>query len=134
MRFYVIPGDPTPLQRARLSSFKKVYDPQKNQKLLAGIALSAQHNDQPLFEGALNLDVIFFMKTPIKKRNQLMGKPHATKADLDNLIKFCCDVGNNILWHDDAQISQISAKKIYDPNPRTEFTIIELKNPKVDLK
>jgi Holliday junction resolvase RusA-like endonuclease len=51
------------------------------------------------------------------------GSPrlHTIKPDIDNLIKFVMDCGQNILWNDDSTICQIESKKIYSKHPRTEI-------------
>lgn len=122
MKLYVIDGDPIPLKRPRLS-YRKVYDSQKNQKLLAGITMASQHGNDPIFDGPLEITITFYMYIPVLKRKQLLGKPHAARCDLDNLIKYVLDAANGILYHDDAQIAVIHAKKVYDMHPRTEFLI-----------
>jgi Holliday junction resolvase RusA-like endonuclease len=44
------------------------------------------------------------------------------------MIKYICDISNKIIYHDDAAIVHISAKKVYDLNPRTEFIISEIRS------
>jgi len=126
MKVFVIAGDPTPLARPRFSH-KRVYDSQKNIKIVASISIKQQQGDAPLLDGALHLDVTFYMKAPVsisaKRRQLLYGTNHLFKPDLDNLIKYICDICNNVTYEDDSIISSISAHKIYDENPRTEFTL-----------
>lgn len=130
VKVYVIKGDPTPLMRARVSG-KRIYDPQKNLKLIAGIDLASQHNNDTLLEGPLHLDVTFFMapskSVSLKRRNALQGQYHIFKPDTDNLIKYIGDLCNGLIYHDDCSIAKITAKKVYDLNARTEFTITCLK-------
>lgn len=123
---YNLPGKPIPLQRPRFSA-GKVFDAQKQQKLIAGIQLKKQHNNQPPLIGPLRLHVTFFM--PITKemaKSKNIFYYHQVRPDLDNCIKWICDVANTILYHDDAQICSITAHKVYDKDPRTEFTLREL--------
>lgn len=124
---YVIPGNPVPLARAR-HTYRKVYDSQKNEKLISGINLRNQHQERPLLEGPLQLDVVFYMpiaKTRAKFAKSLIGTAHFYTPDLSNMIKFIEDVSSGILYKDDCQIVSIIAKKIYG-DPRTEFTIKKL--------
>lgn len=96
---YVINGDPIPLARARYG-LKKVYDPQKNQKLLFGVYLNNQFEDQPLITGPVHLDVTFYMPWSKQTKTEWNNKAkkrvtkdpyHKYRPDLDNLIKFVCD-------------------------------------------
>lgn len=126
MKIFVIPGDPTPLARPRLSA-RKIYDSQKNVKLVASLTLQQQQGDDPLLAGPLHLDITFFMKTPesisAKRRSLLYGTQHIFKPDLSNLIKFYEDICSNVVFHDDCVIAVITAKKVYDEKPRTEFSL-----------
>ena len=45
----------------------------------------------------------------------------------DNCIKYLCDVSQNIIYKNDSAVSAIKAIKLYDMNPRTEFTITQIK-------
>lgn len=119
---YIINGDPVPLSRPRFAEGGRVYDPQKNQKLMMGIALSSQHDEKPLLTGPLELSVTFFFK--VSKRNR--KGYHSCRPDLDNCIKMILDVANSILFADDSQIASIIAQKMYDTIPRTEFSLREL--------
>lgn len=120
---YVIQGDPIPLARARHGA-KKVYDCQRHQKLVHGIDLRNQHDNQPLFLGPLHLIIVFYVKIPqAQAKKNISGKPHVSKPDLSNLIKYVEDVATGILYPDDKQVCKITARKEYDEHPRTEFKI-----------
>jgi len=124
---YTIPGDPIPLARCRYGN-GRVWDAQKQVKYGCGIQLLNQHNGKPLYSGPLQMDVTFFMAIPkTGAKSKLLGSYHYQRPDLDNLIKFISDVANGILYADDATISFITSKKIYDRDPRIEFIITELK-------
>lgn len=45
------------------------------------------------------------------------------RPDIDNLIKQVLDLAQPILFTNDSIVAQLAAKKVYDLNPRTEFTI-----------
>lgn len=126
MKVFVIPGDPTPLARPRFYN-RRIYDSQKNIKLVAALHVQSQQNNDPLLEGPIHLDITFYIKTPEsiskKRRELLFGKPHSFKPDLSNLVKFYEDICAGVVYHDDCIIASITAKKIYDAIPRTEFTL-----------
>lgn len=127
---YIIQGPPAPWSRVAPDyRHRRMYDTQKNLKLIIGIELSKQHDLRDLFEGPIQVDWRFYLEIPPtlkKKREQWIGKPHATKPDISNLIKFYEDVANKILFKDDCQIALGTWSKVYDDNPRTEFTITRL--------
>jgi Holliday junction resolvase RusA-like endonuclease len=122
----VVAGPPQPLLRPRFNSrgaFHKAYDPQQQIKEEISFEIKQQYR-LPLLSGPLKLNVTFFMKIPKMskvKSTAIIGQPHTKKPDLSNLIKFIEDVCTGIVYTDDALIHSISAKKIYDPIPRTEF-------------
>jgi len=136
---YVLIGDPVPLARARVTGGNRiVYDSQKLIKHSLINQLLDQHGDRPLYEGPLHLDVTFYMRMPkgmLKKTAENTGKYHVYKPDLDNCIKLIGDIASidiygeidGVLLKDDCTIASITAKKVYDINPRTVFTITELK-------
>lgn len=129
MQVYKIPGEPIALARPRFSlSSKRVYNSQRNTMTAASIYLQSQHNTGKPYEGPLHLDIVFYFpipkKTPKSKLSTFIY--HHYRPDLSNCIKFIEDIAIGILYKDDAIIASISAKKVYDSNPRTEFTIQSL--------
>lgn len=120
---YVIPGNPIPLARPRFFN-GRVYDSQKQVKFATGIIIRHQHGDRPKYEGPLHLNVNFFMKPPKKNINTW----HTNTPDLDNMLKFIADVSIGILYEDDKNIAKITTCKIYDNDPRVEFTLTPLQH------
>lgn len=127
-RTYILPGNPIPLARPRLGH-RKVWDSQKNLKLLFGIELQNQHQGD-MMEGSLLLDITFYIQIPIswsdKRRESYIGRYHSSKPDTSNLIKFVEDVATGIIYNDDAQISKIIAQKVYALESSTSFTLRQI--------
>lgn len=121
---YIIKGEPIALARPRHGRNNQIYDSQRNEKLVNGITLLAQHHDRPMYTGPLHLDVTFFM--PIKPTGKKKDGYHSYTPDLDNMIKWVCDISNNVLFVDDCIVAKITAAKVYDRVPRTEFTFVRL--------
>jgi Holliday junction resolvase RusA-like endonuclease len=140
-KHYVIKGDPVALARVRFSRVGGIYDSQKHIKVVWGIDLQRQHNEEPFFSGPLFMDVIFYFPIPKncsrKRAKELAGQYHISKPDSSNLLKFVEDVATKILYNDDCIIAYHCVEKLYDDGngPRTEFVLRELvnKRPKREL-
>jgi len=122
---YVIKGDPVAMARARFGD-GRVYDSQKNVKVITTITLQSQHNDEPFFEGPLNLNLSFYLPIVSAKKIRLNCKPHTQAPDLDNLIKYIAGVASGVIYKDDRTICSIVARKYYSINPRTEIIVSEI--------
>ncbi|MDI9559696.1 MAG: RusA family crossover junction endodeoxyribonuclease, partial [Pseudomonadota bacterium] len=48
---------------------------------------------------------------------------HTKKPDLDNLLKALKDAMTGIVWHDDAQIVSLSARKDYGDVPGIKMVV-----------
>ena len=118
------------LARARYSSTSGFYDSQRDLKIHAQLHLAFQHKDERLFKGPLGLFVTFYMPIPKtwsqKRRLAIVGHYHSKRCDLDNQIKYLLDTCNKCVFSDDAQVAEISARKIYGMAPSTVFTLVEL--------
>lgn len=121
---YSIKGNPIPWARAGVYQ-NRFYDSQKNEKLLFSISLQSQHDEEPLFDKPMALIANFYMPIPQNKKNH-KNKFHSSKPDLDNLLKFLLDAIKNVIIKDDRMINSITSSKKYDPEPRTEFIIIQM--------
>ena len=130
----VIKGKPKPQQRHRHTKRGFTYDPSKSDKKDFLALIHAEAPKQPL-KGDLSIKVVFGM--PYVKKHYRTGKysgelkpnpPHAytNKPDIDNLLKFVMDAGNNVIWYDDSQIWKVEMEKIYTEHPLTSIEIKEL--------
>jgi len=125
MKTYILHGKPIALKRARITKFGS-YDPQRKEKGEHRALLYNQRgNIMPISEGPLELVVTFFMPIPksTPKKKKLQDTFHFKRPDIDNLIKYILDVSQGVIITDDSLISTIIADKVYDKEPRTEFTI-----------
>jgi Holliday junction resolvase RusA-like endonuclease len=65
-----------------------------------------------------------------KWRKELVGVPHASRPDAENLVKLCNDALTGIYWLDDSQIFMVLAKKIWSEVPKTQVEITFFSLPK----
>lgn len=127
---YTIHGDPIALARAVIGGrFKKhLYNSQLNAQLITGITLKNQHGDLPTFDGPLKLQVIYYIQIP--PRNGRKKQPldyHESPPDNSNLVKFLEDVCQKAgIIKNDCRIAWLDSVKVWDYNPRLEFTLVEL--------
>jgi len=71
-------------------------------------------------DGPLKITARFILKRPKKPKNDLP----AVRPDLDNYLKGLLDALNGLLWHDDAQIVEMHALKLYDEPERLGERIV----------
>ncbi len=142
----IIPGDPIPKARHRsciVAGKISTYDSQHKEKkktisFLKKFINQIQDGEdlelQKDLESVLSADhfevhMTFYLKIPqssSKKKQDLMAKndlKHASRPDLDNLIKMILDCANTIIWPDDKQIVKISAEKRFS---RVPFTLLHI--------
>lgn len=116
----VLIGTPVPKGRPRVTArggVPRTYTPKKTRAYEARLAIAARARcpngptDKPV-SVFISADFPFPQSWPRWKRELAMegGVAHATKPDLDNLIK-CVDALNGIVWKDDSQIVEIWAVK-----------------------
>ena len=80
-------------------------------------------------EDALDLTVIAHVPIPSswsgkRQRMAAAGEIKPTKRpDLDNFLKAAKDALNGIVWRDDSQIVNLSARKVYGEHPKLVITV-----------
>ena len=131
--------EPVPWKRAGCNFNRKVlFDQQKQEKLACGIHLVNQHANERKLNGPLQLHLLFVLplatghcrRSTHKKPEAIDGYHfHFYRPDLDNYIKWICDVmqTTGVIFNDDCQIVTIDAKKVFGDPPRTEIVIKEMK-------
>lgn len=64
------------------------------------------------------------VKTGMPRERMVIGQVVPTvKPDWDNVGKIVCDALNGIAWHDDAQVTQATVRKLYGPVPMVTVVI-----------
>lgn len=126
---YILPGNPIPAARPRLSA-GHVYSPHSLEKTKRSLLLAHLHGNKPLFSTPLHVELVFYVQVPDKMSNKkkelYLSRPyHNIRQDIDNLAKFFLDVANKVLWEDDALVVSLVCKKMHAREGRTEI-IVEL--------
>lgn len=88
-----------------------------------------QRRAQRVMQGPLKMSITLVLPYPkslsAKKRRET--KHVSVRPDLDNYAKAILDALNNAsVWNDDAQVSDLSIKKIYGDIPCAEIEVEEL--------
>lgn len=122
---YTLTGDPVSMTRSKLGQGRG-WDSLRQFKLIAGITLEAQHDNAPLFDGPLSLNIAFYLPIVYASKIRLNTKPHTQSPDLDNLIKYITSVGTGIIFKDERTVCCIVARKYFSTNPRTEIVISQI--------
>jgi Holliday junction resolvase RusA-like endonuclease len=121
-------------QRPRFTQAgQQPYTPQKTVHYEARLAYAAQQAmaGRPLLSGPLRVDIDVRMAVPVSKpkkwqRQAVAGVIRPTKKpDIDNVSKFI-DALNLVVWSDDAQIVELSARKFYSESPALIVTVEEI--------
>ena len=120
----VIPFAPVPKARARsvITKHNKIrhYTPNKTKTFEHSISVFARQVIKEPFICPIRLNCTFYIETPKswskKKRSEAMeGRILPTsRPDLDNYVKSVLDGLNEILYKDDSQVIEISARKKYN--------------------
>lgn len=126
MRVYVLEGDPIPWMRAGRKG-NKYYDKQMTEKTAKQWEVKSQM--MGLYSHSQPLKVIMEFHMPIPKswakvkQKTALGKPHCSRPDVDNLLKFVDDSLNQVLWEDDALIYEVHIRKFYSNEPKTKLVV-----------
>lgn len=129
--FYILKGEPIPISKIKNSSTQRIWNTQKSDKFSWSMQLANQHEGNDIFTGPVHLDVFFYMMPPdyavAKKKGIISGKYNYYLPLLSSFIRFLEEAAVGVLWNDPCLLSSLKSFKMYDENPRTEFTITKLK-------
>lgn len=131
---FMVRGDPRPKLRHRVAATKtrsgkclcRTYKNETTEVDEQAFAMqSAVWRPEEPLEGPLCVSLVFVF-TPSQKRRAraLKGQQaHTIAPDVDNLVKLALDAMNEVFWHDDVQIIELRARKLYGAEARTEVEI-----------
>lgn len=124
-----------PIAKARHRHYQSggrviTFDPQSKDKNGSKILLQSHMRNMGLNsypEGPLFMSLTNYTQIPqswsAKRRAAMEGQDCVTRPDLDNYVKFYCDVLNGVAYEDDRQVTRLWSEKLYSANPRVEITI-----------
>jgi Holliday junction resolvase RusA-like endonuclease len=123
-RSYVVYGNPV----SRRGTHPTIgWHEQRTAHMRWHIELEEQHGKAPLFRGAIDISVDFYFPIPFKLQDKINpGATHSVKPDIYGYFEYVHSIARNFLYSENAVISSLSCRKLYDKRPRTEFTITEL--------
>lgn len=123
-----IPGLPAAKERPRVTK-NGVYTPKRTRHWENGARMmmqAAMRHDPETGPVSLQLTAYFLPPTSWPKwRVDLIGEVsiwHIVRPDLDNVEKSLLDAANGIVYIDDAQICQVTKRKIYAWKPCVRAT------------
>jgi Holliday junction resolvase RusA-like endonuclease len=124
---FKVPGKPTGKGRPRFTRNGRAYTPNKTrayESLVARVAKIAMAGE-PVLTGPVRLQIEACFAKPKswakKKREAAYWK--TSIPDADNLAKVA-DALNGIVWKDDAQVCELSVKKVYSVHDVEEMMFI----------
>jgi len=133
---FVVPGKPVAKARPRFGN-GAIYTPEKThayEELVALMYKKEYHDYMFPKDSPLRVVADFYFKPPKsttkKKYWEMIGgeiRPmKRANGDVDNLMKAVLDSGNGVIWIDDAQVVEVSARKFYGERERVEIYVTEL--------
>lgn len=123
---FTIPGKPFPKQRPRATmrgGRARVFTPKETVSFERQVGqIAALHFQRPI-AGPVRLVVTAIFSIPDswskRRRTEAMGCHHTQRPDLDNLLKALKDGLNRIAWSDDAQVAEVSCRKLWGDHAET---------------
>lgn len=140
---FKIPGVPVAQPRQRhaarrignktiVTNYTAKSDPVNAFKATAKLVSSQANKGSQPIAGPVAVEVDFVFPRPLAmvwKTKPMPRVRHWKKPDADNLLKSLFDAINSIVWHDDAQVSETTARKWIasgDEQPAVYVTVREL--------
>lgn len=112
-----IPTVPRPTARPRVLKTGRTYlpKPTKDAQAVVTQACKQAGDTYPYFDSSralsVEIEALYPYPKSFPKRKQTRKQPMQVRPDLDNLAKTVLDAANGILWHDDAQITNLQVSK-----------------------
>ena len=131
--FFVVPGEPVPKARPRFTmqgGKARTYTPTSSaayETTIGLLAHAAMQGRAPM-QGAVAVQLQAFFPVPKtwSKKRKAAAHWHASRPDLDNIVKSALDGLNRVAFADDGQVSSIYATKAYSDTPRLEVSVYEI--------
>ena len=126
-----IKGQPVGKGRPRLSRYG-TYTPEKtkNYENYVKLCFINKYKDYTPTEKPLKTKITAFFEVPTsyskKKKKELIGQPHTSRPDIDNIVKIILDSLNKLAYKDDNQIAKLEVEKLYGEQAKVVLEIEEV--------
>jgi Holliday junction resolvase RusA-like endonuclease len=121
-----VAGVPKAQPRPRFTARGHAYDPKTADAWKCRVA-SEYRRAGVYFEGPVFLSVTFVMPLAKRKGKTEERGYHCARPDVDNLLKSVMDALTMAgAWKDDAQVSEVNARKVYASEGRPAGAVIQL--------
>lgn len=127
-----IKGKPLGKGRPRLGRYS-TYTPEKTKNYEEYVKLCYMNKyniKQTPTEKPLKAKITAFFEVPTsyskKKKKELIGQPHTTRPDIDNIVKIILDSLNGLAYKDDNQIAKLEVEKVYGEEAKVVLEITEI--------
>lgn len=123
---FTVPGPPVPFARAGSNGKRRFTPPRQKAHARAIQTLAAPHFRAPL-AGPVKLTIFATFPVPASctkaERIRRMAAPHTQKPDADNIGKLVKDALSGIAYGDDAQVADLTVRKVWGHEGRTVVTV-----------
>jgi Holliday junction resolvase RusA-like endonuclease len=126
----VIPGRPFAKRRHRVATIRgraRAFNPTENERFEHLVRTLAASVFRAPLDGPVRVIVEATFATPIswpaKRRAAAIGTPHASRPDADNIAKAIKDGLNRIAWRDDAQVAELTVRKLWGEIEETRVDV-----------
>lgn len=130
---FVVPGEPVPKARPRFTmqgGKARTYTPTSSAayETTIGLLAHAAMKGRAPMTGAVHVQVQAFFPVPSSwsKKRKAAASWHASRPDLDNIVKSALDGLNRVAFADDGQVASVYATKAYSSTPRLEVAVYEI--------
>jgi crossover junction endodeoxyribonuclease RusA len=109
-------------------------DNPKNRPWASLVNVMAQYNapKNGPHDGPIGLFLAFKLPKP-KSYPKTREIPHIKKPDLDKLVRSVKDALKSVMYNDDSQVIQVTAKKEYGDAPGVEIEVIIMGTPRKEI-
>ncbi len=130
---FTVYGKPKGKGRPRFTRYGHAYTPDdtRDYELEVRMAYIAAGGRLAANEGPVEITISAFYPIPKSARKSIQAQMRdnvllpMVKPDWDNVGKIICDALNGVAWHDDAQVTRATVRKVYSLTPMVRVEIRE---------
>lgn len=120
LRYFTVPGHPSPKARARVTRSGRAYTPKPTQlaegKVLECYLADWRGLDPIVGPVSINIIAAFAVPPSWSRKKREAADYHVSRPDADNVQKLVLDALNGVAFIDDSQVCELHMTKRYEAN------------------